>query len=70
MDKITEKGYVTEEYKRAVLSILKAKGIKEKDFAALLGVSSGIFYQWISGYGKYKKLRDVLIKKIETILNV
>lgn len=70
MDKINEEGYVTEEYRRAVLSTLKAKGIKEKDFAVLLDISPGVFYQWIAGYGKYKKLRNTLIKKIETILNV
>ncbi|MDY0218963.1 MAG: hypothetical protein RBR14_06425 [Candidatus Cloacimonas acidaminovorans] len=70
MVKIDEKGYVTEEYQRAVLSALKAKGIKEKDFAILLGIPAGVFYQWICGYGKYKKLRDNLIKKIEAILNV
>lgn len=72
MKKISTNGIVTENYKRAVQSALKKKGLTYKQFCELQDPNLEIhsFSSWLSGHMKNRKREQEFIDAIKSVLEV
>lgn len=70
--KIDADGIVTDEYKRAVQSALKSRGMGYKEFCAMHSpkLKPGSFSSWLTGHTSNRKWEQEYITAISNILGV